>query len=435
MKNKFVQSTIILMIGGLLTKLFSFIIRIYFTRIIGIDGINIYSIIMPTYSLLITITQLGFPIAVSNIIAKGEKSGKNVIFSIIPVSIILNLILIITIILSAKFLSNNLLHEPRAELPLICLSLVLPFISISSIIRGYFFGKQKMLPHTLSNIIEQTFKFFIVIAILPILLKFGTIIAVSGYILINIGSEIISIIVFLLFLPKKFKIYREEIRPDFETIKDVLSISLPSVGGRIIGNIGFFFEPIILTTVMILVGYSSEYIISEYAIYTTYVIGLLIVPTFFITALSTALIPEISKNINNKDKIKKIFKKSILSALLLGITANIFIYFFAETILLIIFNTNLGVPYIKVLSIFFILYYLEAPMASTLQALGYAKYNMKTTTIGIIIKLILIALLSLFKIGIYSLLIAEIIFILIVVILNYIKINKIFKEKKTLSLF
>ena len=213
MKNKFIQSTIILMIGGIATKLLSFIIKIYFTRIIGTDGINIYAIIMPTYSLLITIAQLGLPIAISNIIAKGEKTGKKVIFSIIPVSLVLNLIIIAIIVLSSKFLSNNLLHEPRAQLPLICLSFILPFISISSIIRGYFFGKQKMTPHTLSNILEQIFKFIIVIAVLPILLKYGTIVVVCGYILINIISEIISIII-LLFLPKIY--YSEE---DIKLIK------------------------------------------------------------------------------------------------------------------------------------------------------------------------------------------------------------------------
>lgn len=427
MKNKFIQSTIILMIGGILTKLLSFIIKIYFTRVIGTEGINIYAIIMPTYSLLITITQLGFPIAISNIIAKGEKTGKNVIFSIVPVSLILNLLLIIIIVLSAGYLSNNLLHEPRAQLPLICLSFVLPFISISSIIRGYFFGKQKMMPHTLSNILEQFFKFFIVLAVLPFLLKFGTVIAVSGYILISIISEIISIIIFLLFLPKKFKISKEDIKPDYGTIRDLLSIGLPSVGGRIIGNIGFFLEPIILTYVMMLVGYSSSYIISEYAIYNTYVIGLLIVPTFFVTALSTALIPEISKCSHDKAKAKRIFKKAIFWSLLLGIFANVFIYFFAETILMLIFNTNDGVTYIKVLSFFFILYYLEAPIASTLQALGHAKFCMKTTTIGTISKLIMIVILSLFKIGIYSLIFAEVAFIIIVVLLNHFKIKKVLK--------
>lgn len=427
MKNKFIKSTVILIIGGILTKLFSFIIRIYFTRVIGEDGISIYSIIMPTYSLLITITQLGFPIAISNIIAKGKKTGKNVIFSIVPFSIILNLFLILFVVFSSKYLTANLLHEPRAFVPLICLSFVLPFISIASILRGYFFGKQQMLPHTMSNVLEQFFKFFIVIAVLPHLMKFDIVFAVSGYILISIISETISIIIFLLYLPKKFKIEKKDIKPDTQTIKEVLTIGLPSVGGRIIGNIGFFFEPIILTFAMMSVGYSAKFIVSEYAVYTTYVIGLLIVPSFFITALGTALIPEISKISNNKKKVKKIYKKSLIASFAFGILVNMFIFIFTKEILYIIFKTTKGVNYIKLLAPFFIFYYLEAPMASTLQSLGFAKESMKSTTFGIIIKLIATFLLSYLKIGIYSLIIAEILFIFVVVILDYFKIKSILK--------
>jgi len=427
MGKRFIKSTIILIIGGFLTKLLSLIIRIYFTRVIGPEGIDIYAIIMPTYSLLTSICQLGFPIAIASVIAKGEKTGKKVFFSIIPVALILNGLLIFVVILGAKYLSHQLLHEPRAMYPLICLALVLPFISIASIIRGYFFGKQQMLPHSVSNILEQFFKFFIVIAILPHLLQYGLVFTVSGYILISIISETISIIIFLFFLPKNFSIKKRDMHPDLGTIKEVLSISIPSVGGRIIGNIGYFLEPIILTFILILVGYSSEYIIREYAIYNTYVIGVLIVPSFLMSALGTALIPEIAKYEKQKDKVKTIFNRAILYAFGLGIVANLSFFVFGKEILNLIFHTSDGLTYLKVLSLFFTFYYLEAPMASTLQALGHAKYALRTTTIGIITKLVMMTILSLFKIGIYSLIIAEIIFILMVVCLNYYKIRQIYQ--------
>ena len=424
MKSKFIKSTLILLVGGILTKILSFIIRIYFTRVIG-EGINIYSLIMPTYSLLITITQLGFPLAISNIIAKGKKRGKNIMASVIPVSIFLNIILIISMILFAGTLSNDLLHEKDAFYPLIACSFVMPFISLSSIIRGYFFGKQQMMPHSISNVIEQLFKLFIVIVILPHLLKYGTLVSVCGYILISILSETISIIVFLLYLPKGWKISKEDLKPDFGTIKDVLAISLPSTGSRIIGNIGYFLEPIILTFVMMQNGYSNHFIISEYAIYNTYVIGILVVPTFLLGALATSLLPEISKNINNKLKIKKLFKKVMIFSLLLGLISNTIIYFICPYILKILFNTTNGITYIRFLAFFFIIFYFEAPLSSILQAFNEAKFIMRTTTIGIIIKLISMALLSYLKIGIYCLIIAEIINILVVTIINYYKVKKL----------
>ena len=426
MKNKFIKSTIVLVVGGIITKLLSFIIRIYFTRVIK-DGINIYSLIMPTYSLLITITQLGFPIAISNIIAKGEKRGKNIMSSIVPVSLLLNLILILIVIFSAKYLSNNLLHEPDTYYPLIALSLVLPFISLSSIIRGYFFGKQQMMPHSISNIIEQLFKLFIVLVILPHLLKYGTIVAVCGYILISILSETISIVVFLLYLPKNFKIERKDIKPDFGTIKDVLAIGLPAVGSRIIGNIGYFFEPIILSYMLLKTGFTNNYIISNYAIYNTYVIGLLIVPTFLLGAIGTSMLPEISKNINNKAKVKRIFKKTMIFSLIIGVFSNIVLYFSCDFILNLLFNTTDGCNYIRFLAPFFTIFYLESPLSSILQAYNMTGYIMKTTIIGVIIKLVSLTLLSLFHIGIYALILSEVINIFYVVIGNYIKVKQILK--------
>ena len=426
MKNKFIKSTLILLIGGIITKLLSFVIRIYFTRNIG-SGIEIYSLIMPTYSLLITITQLGFPLAISSIIAKGEKTGKNIASSIIPISIILNIFLILIVVLSAGFLSNNLLHNKEAYYPLLACSLVLPFISIASIIRGYFFGKQQMMPHTISNIIEQLFKLFIVIIVLPKLIKHGIIFAVTGYILISIISETISIIVFLLYLPKGFSIKKEDLKPDIGTIKDVLKIGIPSVSSRIIGNIGYFFEPIILTNLLLLNGFSNEYIISNYAIYNAYVIGLLVVPTYLLGAISTALLPELSKNINNIKKVKRIFYKVLTFSLIFGIGANIFLFFFSDEILSIVFNTTSGYTYIKFLCPFFILYYLEAPLSIVLTAFNKTKIVMRTTTIGIVFKLITLSILCFCNIGIYSLIISEIVDILIVVLLNYKETKKILK--------
>ena len=87
MKNKFIKSTLILMVGSLLTKLLGFVIRIIFTRNVSIGAINLYSIVMPTYSLLITLANLGLPLAISNVIAKSKSSSKKVLFSIIPTTL------------------------------------------------------------------------------------------------------------------------------------------------------------------------------------------------------------------------------------------------------------------------------------------------------------------------------------------------------------
>ena len=425
MKNKFVKSTLILIVGALLTKLLGFIIKIIFTRTVNEADINLYSIIMPTYSLLITLAQLGFPLAISNLIAENKTTSKKILFSIIPASLLINIILIALVFLTAPYISNNLLHNKDAYYPIISIAFILPFISISSIIRGYFFGKQQMFPHTLSNIIEQLFRLLLIIILLPKILKYGTIITVSVYILLNILSEIISVIVFLFFAPKNFSIKKKDLTPDITIIKDILSIAIPTTSSRIIGNIGYFFEPIILTYTLTICGYSNNFILSEYGTYNAYVLPLLTIPSFFILALNTSLIPEISKNRNNKKIVIKRLKQSLIFSFIIGLVSNTFVYIFTKDILNIVFKTSKGIEYIKFLSPFFVFLYLEGPLASTLQALNYAKYTMTVTIITTIIKLLTLFIFSLLHIGLYGLLISEIINIFLILYLNSIKIKKI----------
>lgn len=425
MKNKFIKSTLILIIGALFTKILGFIIKIIFTRIVTTDAINLYSIILPTYCLLITIAQLSFPLAISNLIAENKKSSKKILFSIIPISLLINIILIIIIFLVAPIISNNLLNNKETYYPIISIAFILPFISLSSIIRGYFFGKQKMFPHTLSNIIEQLLRLLLIILVIPKILKYGTIFTVSIYILLNILSEIISIIVFLIFAPKNFVINRKDLVPDIKIVKDILGIAIPTTSSRIIGNIGYFFEPIILTLTLTKIGYSNQYVLNEYGIYNAYVLPLLTIPSFFILALNTSLIPEISKYRNNKNMVKKRLKQSIIFTFILGLVSNTIVYIFTGELLKIVFNTDKGIDYIRLLAPFFTFLYLEGPLSSTLQALNYAKYTMKVTIITTIIKIITLFIFSLMHIGLYGLIISEIINIFLVIYFNSTKLKKI----------
>lgn len=428
-KSLFFRSAFILLIGSVLTRGLGFLIRIVFTRIIGPDGVNLHSLIMPTYSLVISLTQLGLPVAISTVVARGVKRGKKILFSVVPIILILNLIMMIGIILSSSFIATTLLDEPNATYPIMAMAFILPFISISSILRGYFFGKQDMMPHTVSNVIEQIVRFIIILLALPKLVTYGPVYGIVGFILLSIVSELVSIVVFLCYLPKNFTIKKEDLKPDLKTSKEVLDLCLPTVSGRIIGNVFYFFEPIILTYVLKRVGYTNAFIVNEYGIYNAYVLPLLVIPSFLVQAVSTALIPEISKSYERHDKkqIKKRLRQSLTICFTLGLVTNVLVFMFPEFLLKTVYNTTSGVEYIRVLAFFFTLYSLEGPLSSTLQALGHAKVAFRATTCGVVLRTLAIFLLSLCKIGIYGLVIGEILDIVSVVIIDYLALKKIIK--------
>lgn len=228
MKNVFIKSTIILLIGTCLSKVLGFLIKIIFTRIIG-DGIAIYSLIMPTYSLLIAITQLGLPYAVSSIMARNNNRSIHILASIIPITIIFNILIIGIVILFAPFLANTLLKNPDTYLPIISICFVLPFTTISGIIKGYYFGKQNMLPNSISNIFEQLARLLLLTTVIPFLLEKSTIIAVSGYIIISAVSELTQIIVYLFFAPKNLSITLSDLKVRIPLMNEILSISIPNL--------------------------------------------------------------------------------------------------------------------------------------------------------------------------------------------------------------
>ena len=418
-KNLFIKSTLILICSGFLTKILGFVIKVIYTRIIGEYGISLYAIAAPTYSLLLTIATLAIPISISKLVSENKGRSIRILTSAAFLILSINFLLILLILLTRDFLATTLLKEPLASPILLTFALTLPFVSISSVLKGYFAGKQNMVPHATSNIIEQIIRLIIIVIVLPILMEKSVMHAVIGLILLTIISEISSIIVFLFFIPKHID-FKTNLLPSKKHTKDILNISVPTVSSRIIGNIGYFLEPIILTNLLLFSGYPSSYILREYGAYNAYSLALLTMPGFFIAAISTSLLPEISKfhGENNTKMIKRRIHQSIIFALLIGIFFSFIIFTFRDTLLFSLYNTTSGSNYIKVLAPFFVLFYLEGVLTSSLQALGYARVTMNITLWGVILKLLVMAILSLCHIGIYSLVIAEIINILFVVLLN-----------------
>ena len=419
-KEKFLISTIILIMGGAITKVLGMVIRIITTRIIGTDGISLYMLIFPTFSLFMTLSQLGFPIAISKLVAEEKHNNKNVVFSIIPFSMLLNLFLMLVILIIAPILSNHLLKDERTYYPILAIALVLPFDSLSSILRGYFFGKQKMFPHVCSNIFEQIIRLILIIILIPKIMSKSLVYAVVGLVSVNIISELSSIFMLMFFLPKKISIKAKDIKPSSSNVKDVLRIALPTTGGRIIGSIGYFIEPIILITASNLANCSSSLIIKEYGIVEGYVMPLLLMPGFFTMAISSALIPVISKAYVNGNIIyvKSKLKQAIIISVLIGGISTMVLFINPTFFLKLIYNTEEGAFYIRLIAPIFLLYYIQSPLASILQSIDKAKYIMTDNTIAIIIRSIIMLLGCVFM-GIYGFLLGMCINILIVTFLHY----------------
>ncbi len=420
------KSAFYLMIGGVLTKILGMIIKIVISRRIGTTGLGMYMLILPTFMLFIHCSQLGLPLALSKMIAEDNRNNKKLFFSILPILFIINVFLMILILYLAPFISTYLLHKEEVCISIKAIAFTIPFTSISSICRSYYFGKSRMIPHILSLLVEDIVRLLLIYFFLPKVLVYGVEIAVSFLVLSNVVSEASSTLILLLFLPRNLHIKRNDFIPNKNYIIDSLHIGLPTTTSRMIGSIGFFLEPIFLTNLLLSRGYSINYITEEYGVLSGYVLPLILLPSFFTLAISQALLPIISKeySLGNKRNILHKLKQAIYYSLGIALPISILFMINPSFFLKIIYHTTRGSNYIRILTPICLLEYLESPLSSCLDAMGKTKDNMISSFIGMFTRLFFLFIFSFFKLGIYSLILSISFNILFTVIYQIYRIRK-----------
>ena len=146
----------------------------------------------------------------------------------------------------------------------------------------------------------------------------------------------------------------------------------------------------------------------------------------FTMAISTSLLPIISSSHAKGlyKYAKKKLKQAIYISLGIGVFCTCFFMTIPDILLNFIYNTNLGINYIKIIAPFFILHYIQGPLTSYLQAIDKSNIAMYGTLVGAIIKNILLIILPLF-IGFNGFIISSLINII------YVTVHHIYHVKKS----
>ncbi|HLR03785.1 MAG TPA: stage V sporulation protein B [Virgibacillus sp.] len=436
-KQTFLQGTLILIGAGMITRFLGFINRIVIARLMGEEGVGLYMMALPTLFLVMTVASLGLPVAISKRVAEANaRQDHHKIKQILIVSLFLtgisSIILTFLLLGLAPFIAHTLLTDERTLYPLMAISPILPIVSISSVLKGYFQGKQNMKPQSIALVIEQVVRISSVSALVYLLLPFGVEYAASGAMISVILGEFISLLYMMYHFKQKktFKL-RHKIMPYLKssqnTLNELFSIALPSIGSRMIGSISHFLEPILVSQSLLIAGVSGTIATKQYGELTGYVLPLLFLPTFITNSLSIALVPSIAEAEAKKSEqlIHYRIHQSIRISFASGAIATIVLSLFASQILTYMYGTANASHFLVLMAPFFILLYIQSPLQATLQALDLAKPAMWNSLIGAIFKFsVLITLASRSEFGINGVAIAM---ITGVVLVTFLHLRSLFK--------
>lgn len=426
--NILIKNIFILLISGGIAKVIGMIGKIIYTRTAGVDIVSLYTLITPTFMLIISICQFSFPISISKLSAEGKYDNKLLLITAYYIGFIIDIIMMLIVLLTSKIIAG-MFHYEALYKAILSIIFILPFITISSIQRGFLHGKENMLPASFTNITEEIIKIILIISILPIAVAKSNIIAIITIILFNIITELSSIVI----MNKSIKKYlrKDKVTANKKVLKEIIKISLPTTSIRLISSIGFFLEPIILTYVLVKNGYSISYITLEYGIINSYIIPLLSMPTFFSTSIASALLPNITKAYSRKkyNEFNNKLLKLIILSILIGFICLGIIMLFPYKILRIIYKINFGINYIYLIGPFFLILYMQPALSVAIQAMGKTNKLLYVSLTSTISKYLVLFISGMLGFGINSLIFAIITGIIVTTLLVLIMVLKEIKKR------
>lgn len=405
-RQSFLKGSFILMAAGLITRILGMINGMVLARVIGDEGVGLFMMAFPAMLLVVTLTELGLPVAISKLVAEAQTFGNYRKIKLVLawsltivgfISIILTTAMLLIIPISAKYL----FADTRVVYPLLAITPVIPIVAVSSVLRGYFQGVRNMKPYAYSGIVEQIVRISLVATLANLLMPYGVAFAAAGAMIAGSAGECASLLYMLHVFRRgegiKLKgTKKNSLKGTRETLRDLLRIGLPTMGSRLIASLSNFFEPMIVSHALVIAGYSITASTQLYGQLTGYAMTLLLLPSFITHALHVSLVPAVSEAYARKsfNLIHYRLNQALRIAMLTGGLSVVVTYFFAKPLMAIIYESPESAQFLYLMTPFFMIFYFQAPMHAVLQALDLAKAAMYNTLIGAIVKTIMLFLLT-----------------------------------------
>ncbi|MBO9609022.1 MAG: stage V sporulation protein B [Paenibacillaceae bacterium] len=415
LKQSFIKGTMILLVAGIVNRILGFLPRIALPRLIGAEGVGLYQLGYPFLILILTIITGGVPLAVAKLVAEADATGDEA-----RIRRILRLSMALTTSLGALFTSLCLLFAPlimrylltdsRVYLTFVCMTPIIVLVGISSVMRGYFQGRQNMIPTAASQIAETIARIVAMLLFAQMLLPFGIEYAAAGAMIGVTVGELIGLLVTLVFYFRsrgRYAAVKPKPKPEpdggsdgspgnRQLMRHLLRIALPVTASRLVGSTSYLLESIFIAQSLALAGIPTAIATAQYGALQGMIIPILLLPSALTFSLSTSLVPTLSQAAAAGDMrtIHKRLHQSLRLALITGAPFAVIMFVLAEPLCYYLYhNTDIAVM-LKMMAPVALFIYFQAPLQAALQALDRPGTALVNSFIGSAIKLTLIVVLA-----------------------------------------
>ena len=452
--NNFVMQAGILAAAGIICRIIGILYRSPLAAVIGDEGNGYYSSAYEIYTIILLVSSYSIPSAISKVIAQRlalkEYRNAQKIFrcAIGYVVVVGGLASLFTFFGAGLLVGGNSIPVLRIFAPTIF------FSGLLGVLRGYFQAHGTMVPTSFSQIVEQ-----ILNAVVSILAAFLLIKAVSDSdtttqavygasgSAIGTGSGVIIALLFMLgvFLLNKEYINRKVKRDNSsqllstgEVYKIIITMVTPVILSTFIYNFNTSLNLTIYTRIMEHVkGFTEAEAYTQYGLFSGKAKQISNIPIAIASAMSSAMIPGISGSFAQGDiaGTNRRIGTAIKTTMFLSIPSAVGLTVLAKPVTLLLYPQKASVDTVSYLlaamSISIIFYALSTISNAVLQGIGKVNLPVVNAAVALVIQtVVLVPLLLTTDLGLYTLVIATVLYSFLMCILNGISVKKELKYKQ-----
>ncbi len=400
-KTVFIKNAAILTVSSLILRLLGVVFRVWLANFIGAEGIGLYQLIFSVYVLVATFATSGISTAVTRLVseelvAESSNGALNVLKKAVYITLIIAGATLLLLIVLSKPISVYIISDIRAVPALRILSFSLPFMGVSSCLRGYFIARRKVSPNAATQIFEQAVRIAVVFAAVSKFSAKGLAFCCGAVLFGDTVAEAASCtLLYYLYKKDLKKISALREKPDNTAVfKNIKHIALPITAGRYLNTLLRTAENILVPKNLAKCVFSGKNALSQFGMIKGMALPILFFPSTLLNSLSTLLIPEISdaKSQNHNLVVRSATERILRLTFFMGVIFGALFFTCGIKVGEVVYKSDQVGLLIKYLSPIVPLMYLDSVADGILKGLDEQLFTFKISVFDSTLRIILILL-------------------------------------------
>lgn len=418
-KNTMIRGTILLTSATFISKFLGMIYTIPFESLVGATGGKLYGLAYGPYTIFISLSTVGIPLAVSKFVAKynslGDYQTSHRMYKLaLRLMMITGVVSFLVLFFGAEWLAGIYIPANSEGITVEDVTMVIRMVSFAliiippmSITRGFFQGHQSMGPTAISQVIEQIVRitFLLVSVYLVINLFDGSITTAVGFAtfsaFVGAGASALVLVWYWRKRQRHLNQYtsNQYIEPasmtNKELFKELLSYAGPFVFVGLAIPLYQQIDAITFMRTLIDLDYSQAVIDNGFSTINLYGHKLIMIPITLATGMSLSALPTLTKSYvdRNRDLLFRQINQSLQIIMLLILPAVVGMSLLSTEIWGAFYSVNEHTPLNATLlswyapvALFFALFTVSS---SILQGINQQRFAIYSLVLGLVLKAIL----------------------------------------------